>query len=44
MKEKERKRFRNLSLAQNIVICLIYAFMLLSFVMLWAAVEGLFDT
>lgn len=44
MTEKERKRFRNLSLTQNIVICLIYVFLLLSFVLLWAAVEGLFDT
>lgn len=44
MKEKERKRFRSISLAQNIVICLVYAYMLVSFVVLWAAVEGLFDT
>lgn len=44
MTEKERKRFRNLSLAQNILICLEYVFMLLGFVMLQAAVEGLFDT
>lgn len=42
MREEERKRFRNLSLAQNIVICLVYAYMLLSFAVLWAAVEGLF--
>lgn len=44
MKEKERKRFRNLSLIQNILICLMYAFMLLSFVVLRAAVEGTFET
>lgn len=44
MTEKERKRFRNLSLAQNIVICLMYVFLLLSFAVSWAAVEGLFDT
>lgn len=44
MTEKERKRFRNLSLIQNIIICLTYTFMLLSFLMLQAAVEGLFDT
>lgn len=44
MTEKERKRFRNLSLTQNIVICLMYVFLLLSFAVSWAAVEGLFDT
>ena len=44
MKEKDRKRFRNLSLAQNIVICLIYSYMLVGFVVLWAAVKGLFST
>lgn len=44
MREKERKRMRNLSLAQNILICLVYAFLLLGFVVLWAAVEGLFGT
>lgn len=44
MKEKERKRFRSLSLAQNILLCLVYAFMLLSYAVLWAEVEGLFET
>lgn len=44
MTEKERKRFRNLSLVQNIVICLMYVFLLLSFAVSRAAVEGLFDT
>lgn len=43
MTEKERKRFRNLSLAQNILICLMYAFLLLCFAALWAAVEGVFQ-
>lgn len=43
MTEKETKRFRNFSLAQNIVICLMYVFLLLSFAVSWAAVEGLFD-
>lgn len=44
MTEKERKRFRNLSLTQNIVICLIYVFLLLGYGLFRAAVEGLFDT
>ena len=44
MTEKERKHFRNLSLAQNIVICQMYVFLLLGFAVSWAAVEGLFDT
>lgn len=43
MKEKERKRLRNLSLAQNILICLVYAFLLLCFLVLWAGVAGLFS-
>ncbi len=42
MKEKERKRLRNLALAQNILICLFYAFLLLGFLVLRAAVAGLF--
>lgn len=43
MTEKERRRFRNLSLAQNILICLMYLFMLFCFAALWAAVEGVFQ-
>lgn len=44
MTEKERRRFRNISLAQNIVICLMYVFVLLVFALSRAAVTGLFDT
>lgn len=43
MTEKERKRFRNISLVQNISICLVYTFLLLGFVMVWATAEELFD-
>lgn len=38
------KLFRNLSLVQNIIISLNYIFMLFIFIVLWASVEGLFDT
>lgn len=43
MTEKEGKLFRNLSLVQNIMICLNYVLMLLGFVVLQAALEGVFD-
>lgn len=42
--KKNIKLFRNLSLVQNVILSLIYIFMLLIFIVLWAGVEGLFDT